>query len=197
MEISYTVATFIASADTGQPIAQGWDTVPQAGFTPTSEWTPNAPLWDNRAIRLPLGTPPGDYRLWALLYNRDGESGEIKRLPVSGDDVAGDDDIGVLPSHSPWSDRRNRPDRRQPDEIVHSGFPGFGYTPRFALPPTAGTLMAAEFSRCISIRTNHSSPIRFIISHVARHPIAALLLMVGAFCNAFLAGLFRRGWQRL
>ena len=97
LEVSYTVATFIASADTGGPIAQGWDTVPQAGFAPISEWTPNPPLWDNRAIRLPLGTPPGDYRLWVLLYYRDGDSGEIKRLPVSGADVAGDDDIGVLP----------------------------------------------------------------------------------------------------
>ncbi len=48
--------------------------------------------------------------------------------------------------------------------------------------------MAAEFSVASPIRTNHSSPIRFIISHVARHPIAALLLMVGAFFNAFLAG---------
>jgi len=94
---SYTVATFIASVDTGGPIAQGWDSAPQAGFKPTSDWTPNAPLWDNRAIRLPLGTPPGDYRLWALLYYRDGDSGEIKRLPVSGSDVAGDNDIGVLP----------------------------------------------------------------------------------------------------
>lgn len=48
--------------------------------------------------------------------------------------------------------------------------------------------MAAEFSVASPIRTNHSSPIRFIISHIARHPIAALLLMAGAFCNAFLAG---------
>ncbi|MXW35545.1 MAG: ABC transporter ATP-binding protein, partial [Chloroflexi bacterium] len=48
--------------------------------------------------------------------------------------------------------------------------------------------MAAEFSVASPIRTNHSSPIRFIFSHVARHPIAALALMFGAFCNAFLAG---------
>lgn len=48
--------------------------------------------------------------------------------------------------------------------------------------------MAAEFSVASPIRSNHSSPFRFIISHVARHPIAALLLLTGAFCNAFLAG---------
>ena len=48
--------------------------------------------------------------------------------------------------------------------------------------------MAAEFSVKSPIKTNHSSPFRFILSHILRHPIAALLLVVGAFCNAFLAG---------
>ena len=98
LDISYTVATFIVSAATGQPIAQGWDTAPQAGFEPTSQWAPYQPVWDNRAIRLPLNAPPGDYRLWVLLYYRDEDSGQIKRLPVSGAEVAGDDDIGVLPT---------------------------------------------------------------------------------------------------
>ncbi len=97
LDVSYTVATFIASAASGQPIAQGWDTAPQAGFKPTTEWRPGAQIWDNRAIRLPLDAPQGDYRIWVLLYYRDGDSGEIKRLPVSGSEVAGDDDIGVLP----------------------------------------------------------------------------------------------------
>ena len=97
LDRNYTVATFIASAATGQPIAQGWDSPPQAGFAPTTEWTPGAPVWDNRAIRLPLDAPPGDYRIWVLLYYRDGGSGEIKRLPVSGAEVTGDNDIGVLP----------------------------------------------------------------------------------------------------
>lgn len=97
LEISYTVATFIASAVSDQPIAQGWDTAPQGGFAPTSEWSPNAPIWDNRAIRLPLDAPPGDYRIWVLLYYRDGDSGLIKRLPVKGADETGDGDIGVLP----------------------------------------------------------------------------------------------------
>ncbi len=48
--------------------------------------------------------------------------------------------------------------------------------------------MAAEFRANSSIRTNHSGPIRFILSHIARHPITALLLVAGAFSNAFLAG---------
>ena len=97
LDVSYTVATFIASTNSGQPIAQGWDSAPQAGFAPTNEWTPGAPVWDNRAIRLPLDAPSADYRLWVLLYYRDGESGAIKRLPVAGSDVTGESDIGVLP----------------------------------------------------------------------------------------------------
>ena len=97
LDTSYTVATFIASAESGQPIAQGWDTAPQAGFEPTNNWTPEVPVWDKRAIRLPRDAPPGEYRIWALLYFRDGDSGELKRLPVSGSDVTGDNDIGILP----------------------------------------------------------------------------------------------------
>ncbi|MYD11421.1 MAG: phospholipid carrier-dependent glycosyltransferase [Chloroflexi bacterium] len=97
LDISYTVATFIASADSRQPIAQGWDSAPQAGFAPTTGWRPGASVWDNRAIRLPFDAPPGDYRLWVLLYYRDNDSGEIKRLPVTGSVVVGDSDIGVLP----------------------------------------------------------------------------------------------------
>lgn len=49
--------------------------------------------------------------------------------------------------------------------------------------------MAAEFSVKSPIKTNHSSPLRFILSHIGRHPIAALLLTAGAFSNAFLAGI--------
>ena len=48
--------------------------------------------------------------------------------------------------------------------------------------------MTAEFNVQSPIRSNHSSPFRFILSHILRHPIAALLLVIGAFSNAFLAG---------
>ena len=48
--------------------------------------------------------------------------------------------------------------------------------------------MSAEFVVQSPIATNHSSPFRFILSHILRHPFAALLLVMGAFCNAFLAG---------
>ncbi len=48
--------------------------------------------------------------------------------------------------------------------------------------------MAVEFSVTAPIKSNHNSPLRFILSHIFRHPIAALLLVFGAFSNAFLAG---------
>ena len=48
--------------------------------------------------------------------------------------------------------------------------------------------MSAEFIVDSPIKTNHKSAIRFILSHILRHPIAALLLILGAFSNAFLAG---------
>ena len=48
--------------------------------------------------------------------------------------------------------------------------------------------MPAEFIVQSPIKTNHSHPFRFILSHIARHPAAAFLLVAGAFSNAFLAG---------
>ncbi len=48
--------------------------------------------------------------------------------------------------------------------------------------------MTAEFNVKSPIKSNHSGPFRFILSHIFRHPFAALLLVVGAFSNAYLAG---------
>ena len=47
--------------------------------------------------------------------------------------------------------------------------------------------MAAEYVADSQISTDHSNPFRFILSHILRHPIAAVLLVIGAFSNAFLA----------
>ncbi|MCY4063686.1 MAG: ABC transporter ATP-binding protein [Chloroflexi bacterium] len=49
--------------------------------------------------------------------------------------------------------------------------------------------MTAEFNVQSPIKSNHSSPFRFIVSHILRHPITAVLLVLGAFSNAFLAGI--------
>lgn len=48
--------------------------------------------------------------------------------------------------------------------------------------------MSSEFIVKSPINTNHSNAFRFILSHIARHPLAAILLVIGAFSNAFLAG---------
>ncbi len=47
--------------------------------------------------------------------------------------------------------------------------------------------MAAEFVIQNAESTDRSSPLRYILSHVRRHPIYLLLLVIGAFSNAALA----------
>ncbi len=49
--------------------------------------------------------------------------------------------------------------------------------------------MAAEFVVDSPINSNHRSPLLFILSHILRHPVAAIILLIGAFSNAFLAGI--------
>lgn len=93
----YTVATFIAEETSNQVLVQGYDSGPQAGFARTSTWEIGISIWDNRAIQIPSDAEPGDYRLWVVMYGRDGETGDISRLPVHGAHVAGEGTIGVLP----------------------------------------------------------------------------------------------------
>lgn len=47
--------------------------------------------------------------------------------------------------------------------------------------------MTSEFVARSTYKTNHSSPARFIWSHIARHPLVAIGLFIGAFSNAALA----------
>lgn len=49
--------------------------------------------------------------------------------------------------------------------------------------------MASEFTTGASVRTDHRSPLRFIWSHIRRHPLFGVLMIVGAFSNAALAAL--------
>ena len=93
----YTVALFAADADTQQVIAQGHDSAPQAGFAPTSSWTPGQRIWDNRALRLPDDAPIGELQLWLAMYRWDSEIGDIRRLPVTSGQSVHQDEIGVLP----------------------------------------------------------------------------------------------------
>ena len=97
LERDFVVATFVADASMNNPVAQGYDSQPQAGFARTTSWKPEIPIWDNRAIRLPTNVKPGDYRLWVVLYSHNSETGAIQRLPVHGTEVTGDGTIGILP----------------------------------------------------------------------------------------------------
>ena len=47
--------------------------------------------------------------------------------------------------------------------------------------------MSAEFIAHPAFKTDHRSPLRFIISHIIRHPVFGVLMIVGAFSNAALA----------
>ncbi len=47
--------------------------------------------------------------------------------------------------------------------------------------------MTSEFVARSTYKTNHSGPGRFIWSHIARHPLVAVGLLIGAFSNAALA----------
>jgi ATP-binding cassette, subfamily B, bacterial len=47
--------------------------------------------------------------------------------------------------------------------------------------------MVAEFTAKTTYKTNRSGPARFILSHVRRHPVVAILLVLGAAGNAALA----------
>lgn len=47
--------------------------------------------------------------------------------------------------------------------------------------------MSAEFIAHAAFRTDRSSPFRFIVSHILRHPLFGILMIIGAFSNAALA----------
>jgi hypothetical protein len=95
LEIDYKVARFLVSVDSGIIVDDGEDWEPGAGFSPTTEWQPGAPVRDNRAFRLPSDLPPGSYRLWVVLYAQDSD-GTPQRLPVTEGAVT-DDNVGILP----------------------------------------------------------------------------------------------------
>ena len=97
LEHDYSIAWFIADEAANALLSQGRDTEPQDGFAPTSSWEPGWPIWDNRALRLPVEAASGAYQIWVLMYRRD-SSGEIARLPVSGATVTADGTVGVLPT---------------------------------------------------------------------------------------------------
>ncbi len=89
---NYTVAWFLISEDGGR-VVQGTDYQPGWGFSPTSSWKAAAPVWDNRALRLPPDLPSGKYELWVRLYQSDDAS---IVLAVNGTESA-DEYTAILP----------------------------------------------------------------------------------------------------
>ncbi len=63
----YRVALFLAD-ETGFIRAQGADSAPMGGFMPTNTFDFGASVQDNRALRLPIDLPTGDYRLLIKVY---------------------------------------------------------------------------------------------------------------------------------
>jgi ATP-binding cassette subfamily B protein len=47
--------------------------------------------------------------------------------------------------------------------------------------------MSSEFIAHPAFKTDHSGPIRFILSHIIRHPVFGVMMIIGAFSNAALA----------
>ncbi len=61
--------TFVQLLDEQGQFVAGWDSVPQAGFAPTTAWQPNAPVTEHLALVVPEGTTPGTLRLIAGMYD--------------------------------------------------------------------------------------------------------------------------------
>lgn len=85
----YSVALHLAQPGLGVA-ASARDSAPSGGFAPTSDWTPGAPVWDNRGIALPDVLAPGEYALWVAVYAG-------APLPVTGAATAENGTLGVLP----------------------------------------------------------------------------------------------------
>jgi hypothetical protein len=93
LDSNYTVAVYLRDMN-GAPIGQ-YDSQPNGGFSPTSGWIVNAPIWDNRAFRLPNDLPAGEYQLWVKVY-QFAPDGTPQDLTVTGSNTL-DGVIGVLP----------------------------------------------------------------------------------------------------
>lgn len=57
--------------DAGNQVIAQHDGEPGGGSQPTDNWAPGQTIRDNHGLALPLGTPPGVYRLIVALYDRD------------------------------------------------------------------------------------------------------------------------------
>jgi hypothetical protein len=77
--------TFVQLLDEQGQLVAGWDSVPQAGFAPTTAWQPGEPVTEHLALVVPEGTPPGTLRLIAGLY--DPATGQRLLTPEGADAI--------------------------------------------------------------------------------------------------------------
>jgi hypothetical protein len=93
LEPNYSVGLFLRDAN-GYPAAQS-DWQPAGYFAPTSGWQVGVPVWDHRALSLPLDLPPGEYQIWVKVYDNPAGGAPVD-LTVTGAETL-DAGIGVLP----------------------------------------------------------------------------------------------------
>ena len=99
--VSYKVSVQLLD-ERNQVIAQH-DGVPAGGSRLTPDWVEGETVVDNHGLSIPVGTPPGDYRLIVAMY--DPATGE--RLPVQDTDHLQLGEVTVV-----------RPDRSLPPELI-------------------------------------------------------------------------------
>lgn len=92
----YTVTVQLLDSR-NQLIAQR-DSEPVGGARPTNTWQPNELIADNHGVAIPVGTPPGTYRMIVALY--DATTGV--RLPVGGHDALPVGGVTVVPPQRPF-----------------------------------------------------------------------------------------------
>ncbi len=125
-----------------QVIAQR-DSEPAGGSRSTDGWTPGETIADNHGLPIPLGTPPGRYRLIAALY--DPETGQ--RLSTSAGDMAELGAVQVLasPTDLPLDivPMQHRADKKLVGDLRLAGYDvyrkDFGHAP--TTPVMAGDLV--------------------------------------------------------
>ena len=91
LDVNYTAFLHLIGPD-GRRWAHEDRMIGDTDLVPTERWAPGEPKHDARTMRIPPGTPPGDYRLHLGVY--DGTTGE--RLPVMVDGEPQPDDVYVM-----------------------------------------------------------------------------------------------------
>jgi hypothetical protein len=125
---------FVSLVDTGGQEWGHWDSLPIAPLYPSSRWAVGEVLRDPWRLDLPLGTPPGEYRLRVGLYR----PGTGQRLPVAdaqGRVLGSEVDLGPL--HLPQFPPPNPRSLTVPhqlranlgDEVALLGYDPSGWSP--------------------------------------------------------------------